>query len=69
MASTRVPDNESQPIPQTQHLLGSALRQASLPALDPIAEAVAVLANSGIEGRGAIFTRREVVEFILDLVG
>ena len=27
------------------------------------------LANSGSEQRGAIFTRREVVEFILDLVG
>lgn len=28
-----------------------------------------MLANAGIEERGAIFTRREVVDFILDLVG
>ena len=36
----------------------------------PITEAVEQLAsNSGIEERGAIYTRHEVVDFILDLVG
>ncbi|MBI5283037.1 MAG: Eco57I restriction-modification methylase domain-containing protein [Candidatus Solibacter usitatus] len=35
----------------------------------PIVAAVSELANAGIEERGAIFTRREVVDFILDLVG
>jgi hypothetical protein len=46
------------------------LRQPAL--LDsncPITEAVSELANAGVEARGAIFTRREVVDFILDLVG
>jgi hypothetical protein len=28
--------------------------------------AVAVMAGSGVEARGAVFTRREVVDFILD---
>ncbi len=36
---------------------------------DPVAWAIAARAASGHEERGAIFTRREVVEFILDLVG
>src|SRR5579863_465657 len=31
--------------------------------------AVAAMADSGVEARGAVFTRREVVEFILDLAG
>jgi len=39
------------------------------PHLDPIQEAVDRLADAGIEERGAIFTRREVVDFILDLMG
>ena len=45
------------------------LLQASLPGLCPITSAIAELANSGVEERGAVFTRREVVDFILDLVG
>ncbi len=46
------------------------LRQSSLPDLCPVTAAVEELAHAGgIEERGAIFTRREVVEFILDLVG
>lgn len=48
---------------------GVNLPQLSLPDLCPITLAVDELANSGIEARGAIFTRREVVDFILDLVG
>lgn len=46
-----------------------ALRQPSLPSLCPIAAAVDAMAKAGIEERGAIFTRREVVDFILDLAG
>ena len=34
----------------------------------PVEDALTELAQAGVEGRGAIFTRREVVEFILDLV-
>ncbi len=45
-------------------------RQYSFPDLCPLSEAVEELANSGgVEERGAIYTRREVVEFILDLTG
>ena len=44
-------------------------RQASLPGFCPVEEALKQLSQAGIEERGAIFTRREVVEFILDLVG
>lgn len=47
----------------------SPLRQSLFPSLCPISAAVDLLANAGgIEERGAIFTRREVVDFILDLV-
>jgi len=42
---------------------------AYLPGLSPVEEAVEQLANAGIEERGAVFTRPEVVNFILDLVG
>ncbi len=47
----------------------SSAQQASLPGLCPVTDAVALLAAAGIEQRGAIYTRREVVEFILDLAG
>lgn len=43
--------------------------QAALPGFCPLAEAVEAMANSGSEERGAIFTRSEVVDFILDLAG
>ena len=43
--------------------------QPSLLEFDELNAAVEVLASAGIEERGAIFTRPEVVEFILDLVG
>lgn len=40
------------------------------PARSPeIQQAINLMATSGIEERGAVFTRREVVEFILDLAG
>lgn len=44
--------------------------QPAFPGLCPVTEAVEQLAtDAGIEERGAIYTRREVVDFILDLVG
>jgi len=47
-----------------------AVRPSSyLPGLCPLSAAVEVMANAGVEERGAIFTRREVVDFILDLLG
>ena len=50
--------------------LNLSLHQASLPGLCPVAAAVESLAGAaGTEARGAIFTRREVVDFILDLTG
>jgi hypothetical protein len=49
--------------------LDSSLLQTSLPGFCPIQAAVATMAGSGIESRGAVFTRREVVDFILDLAG
>lgn len=42
-------------------------KQASLPGLCPVTEAITELAAAGTEQRGAIYTKREVVEFILDL--
>lgn len=46
------------------------VRQASFPDFCPVAAAVEELARAGgTEERGAIYTRREVVEFILDLTG
>jgi hypothetical protein len=50
-------------------LFDSSLPQTSLPGFCPIQAAVATMADSGIESRGAVFTRREVVDFILDLAG
>ena len=44
-------------------------RQIAFPEFDHVQEAVERLSASGTEKRGAIFTRREVVDFILDLVG
>lgn len=44
--------------------------QNSLPFADcPITQAVAALSAAAGEERGAVFTRREVVDFILDLIG
>jgi hypothetical protein len=41
----------------------------SLPGFCPVEAAVSAMASSSIESRGAVFTRREVVDFILDLTG
>lgn len=47
-----------------------SLDQLSLPGLCSISDAALALSqSSGIDERGAIFTRRTVVDFILDLVG
>ena len=43
--------------------------QTSLPGMCPVEAATAEMAESSIEERGAIFTRREVVDFILNLAG
>lgn len=43
--------------------------QSVFPGFCPIEVAVERLASSGIEARGAVFTKRAVVDFILDLVG
>lgn len=45
------------------------LRQLSLPSFCPVTEAVEAMAEAGVEERGAVFTRREVVDFLLDLSG
>ncbi|KAB2934551.1 MAG: N-6 DNA methylase [Candidatus Contendobacter sp.] len=44
-------------------------RQASLPGLCPVEAALKERVTAGAQERGAIFTRREVVDFVLDLVG
>ena len=44
-------------------------QQPSLPGLSALDDALGHLSDAGAEARGAVFTRREVVEFILDLVG
>lgn len=46
-----------------------SLRRPSLFGESAVADAVNILANAGLEQRGAVFTRHEVVEFILDLTG
>ncbi len=43
--------------------------QSSFPSLCRVTVAIEELAKTGVEERGAIFTRPEVVDFILDLVG
>ena len=45
------------------------VQQPFLPGFCPVADALAEWSRTGPESRGAVFTRREVVEFILDLVG
>ena len=43
--------------------------QVSLPGFCPVQDALGHLSQAGAKARGAIYTRREVVEFILNLVG
>ncbi len=50
--------------------MSSFVQQPSLPGMCPIATALEELASTGnVAERGAIYTRREVVDFILDLAG
>ena len=46
-----------------------AVHQADLFGDCPVTDAVLALANAGAEQRGAVFTKQEVVDFILDLAG
>ena len=46
-----------------------APRQRSLFSDGAVTSALETLSAAGVEERGAVFARREVVEFILDLVG
>lgn len=55
--------------PMAKMNLATVLREPSFPSFCPVTDAVDAMANGGVEERGAIFTKREVVEFILDLVG
>lgn len=50
-------------------LYSTSSPQPAFPGFCDLSEAVESLANAGTEERGAVFTRPEVVEFILDLVG
>ncbi len=45
------------------------LTPSSMPRRSPIEAATTAMAGAGVEARGAVFTRREVVDFILDLAG
>ena len=53
-------------MPETAQL---KLRQTLFSDICPVEDALKALSVGGIEERGAVFTRREVVEFILDLFG
>jgi hypothetical protein len=53
------------PLPLSRH----DLAQSELPGISLIQDALDQLSASGVEERGAIFTRREVVDFMLDLAG
>lgn len=46
-----------------------SMSQSFLPGMCPLEEAAAGMAKSSVDERGAVFTRREVVNFILDLAG
>lgn len=47
----------------------STARQLAFLELSPVPDAVRTMALAGAEERGAIFTKREVVDFVLDLAG
>ena len=56
-------------VTEASRTLVSPTRPTSLPGFCPFQEAVAALSQSGVAARGAVFTKSEVVDFILDLVG
>ena len=47
----------------------TTLTEPSLPGLCQLTDAVDAMAAAGVDERGAVFTREEVVEFMLDLAG
>lgn len=49
--------------------LATILREPSLPGFCPVTNAVEAMAVASVDERGAVFTRREVVDFMLDLAG
>lgn len=49
--------------------VSATLQPFLFPAMDPLREALENLKTGGVEERGAVFTKLEVVDFILDLVG
>lgn len=52
-----------------QSLPVTSVKQSAVSEPCPVLTAVRKLSDASVEGRGAIFTRREVADFILDLVG
>ena len=54
---------------EAERIRTSLSPRPSLPGFGPVEKAVDQLAQAGREARGAVFARREVVDFILDLVG
>jgi len=56
-------------VPQSSSTQRDIQSQLSFSGMCQVEAAVEQLARAGIEERGAIFTKREVVDFILDLVG
>ena len=56
-------------VTEASQTLVSRTRPTSLLGFCPVEKAVAALSQSGVEARGAVFTKSEVVDFILDLVG
>ncbi len=56
-------------MPKAAFIPAPLFRQASLPGFCLVEEALKQLSHAGTEDRGAVYTRREVVDFILDLVG
>lgn len=59
----------SKPASEGSHMILSLASEPNLFEPCPVASAVNDMAEAGVEARGAIFTRGEVVDFILDLIG
>ena len=51
------------------HTLLKTMQRSFFPIPQSVASAVQRLADAGVESRGAVYTRGEVVDFILDLIG
>lgn len=67
---TQCSDKLIAPTVQTPKVVARVAREPGASAACPVSAATEVLATEGgLEARGAIFTRPEVVDFILDLAG